>query len=470
MRSTRASQPIYDDASDGIEPIAMPKKQASRKKQTPTQPKEIVSDHSPPAPRYNIRSRQIRSPESSEEVTSDDEEGAEELPSWPRYKDDLPNAFNGDVDPSLDFISKAPVEIIDNILSFLVLDHDPERGVKMREGNSKGHYHVLISMSAMSQLFYHATEAFAHKFLTMNQEALSVPSYAHYWRDDPEVLQRITANMEEYERARGERERRLRRSSRIANQPKEEPREVHRIKLCRTLQSKCAICMKHAYTPGKFANAVSICSVCESSVNGTFMTLTDALKTYDLRDYMLMKSRKPGPRAKFTDLPAIPYGSEYKALGFPVFKTITVFYFRLEDLRRIADLVHGDWIKHMSLKRVERAARQERTRTKRVRKFIIEYHERELETSKGKVAKRHQKRLNKLRSLAPDEPENGASSRFGCTKHYCYHNVGLCEDCGDIPGRNREDCDYCDSVYTERRYDEFWSHLVPDAVSNPSNA
>lgn len=107
---------------------------------------------------------------------------------------------------------------------------------------------------------------------------------------------------------------------------------------------------------------------------------------------MLMKTRRPGPRAKFTDLPAIPYGSEYKALGFPVFKTITVFYFRFEDLRRIADLVHGDWDKHMSLKRVERAARQERARTKRVRKFIIEYHERELEISKGKVAKRHQKR------------------------------------------------------------------------------
>ena len=270
MRSTRATQPIYDDASDEIERVAVPKKEAKKKK-TPTQPKEFVSDQSPPAPRYNTRFKQVQSSKASEVVMSDDEEEAEELPTWPRYKDDLPNAFNGEVDPSLDFISKAPVEIIDKILSFLVLDHDPERGVKMREGNSKGHCHVLISMSAMSQLFYHATEGFAHKFLTMNQEALSVPSYAHYWRDDPEVLQRITANMEEYEKAREERESRLRRSTRIANQPKEEPRKVHRIKLCRTLQSKCAICLKHAYTSGKFANAVSICSLCESSVNGPFM-------------------------------------------------------------------------------------------------------------------------------------------------------------------------------------------------------
>jgi len=126
----------------------------------------------------------------------------------------------------------------------------------------------------------------------------------------------------------------------------------------------------------------------------TSQTLTEALKSYDLRDYMLMKSRKPGPRAKFTDLPAIPYGSEYKTLGFPVFKTITVFYFRRKDLSRIADLVHGDWVKHMNLKFRERAERQRKARAKRVREFIIEYHERELETSKGKVARRHQKRTS----------------------------------------------------------------------------
>jgi hypothetical protein len=108
---------------------------------------------------------------------------------------------------------------------------------------------------------------------------------------------------------------------------------------------------------------------------------------------MLMKSRKPGPRAKFTDLPAIPYGSEYKSFGFPVFKTVTVFYFRHSDLRRIANLVHGDWVKHMNLKNIERVARQRKGKVKRVRKFIIEYHERELETSKGKVARRHQKRM-----------------------------------------------------------------------------
>lgn len=118
------------------------------------------------------------------------------------------------------------------------------------------------------------------------------------------------------------------------------------------------------------------------------------MKTYDLRDYMLIKSRKPGPRAKYTDLPTIPYGSEYKTIGFPVFKTITVFYFRCVDLRRLANLVHGDWAKNANLKLRERIDRQEKARTKRVRNFIIEYHEREVEVSKGKIAKRHEKRTS----------------------------------------------------------------------------
>ena len=77
--------------------------------------------------------------------------------------------------------------------------------------------------------------------------------------------------------------------------------------------------------------------------------------------------------------------------------------------------------------------------------------------------------LTQLRGLAPDEREKGATNRFGCTKHYCYHNIGLCDECGDVPGRNREDCDHCDYLYTERRYDEFWSHVLPDFVPSPSN-
>lgn len=271
MRSTRASQPNYNDGSDDIDPTAIPKKRANKRTKTPTQPKESIPDQSPPAPRYNTRSQQVQSSKSDEGALFDDEESAEELQTWPRYKDDLPNAFNGEVDSSQDFISKTPVEIIDNILEFLILDHDPELGVKMKESNFKHRPHVLISMSTMSRLFYHAIEGFAHKFLTMNQEKLSVPSYIHWWRNNPELLQRVTANMEQNDKAREERNSRLRRSTRIGNQPQEEPRKIHRIELCRALQRKCAVCLDFADTPGKFANAVSICKECEEDVNGEFV-------------------------------------------------------------------------------------------------------------------------------------------------------------------------------------------------------
>jgi hypothetical protein len=119
---------------------------------------------------------------------------------------------------------------------------------------------------------------------------------------------------------------------------------------------------------------------------------------------MLIKSRTPGPRAKFTDLPVIPYGSEYKSFGFPVFKTLTVFYFRRKDLRILANLVHGDWVKHINQKLRETHVRQEKSRTKRVRKFVIEYHERELEVSKGKAGRQHRKRTPSVQSAREIPP------------------------------------------------------------------
>lgn len=104
---------------------------------------------------------------------------------------------------------------------------------------------------------------------------------------------------------------------------------------------------------------------------------------------MLIKSRNPGPRAKFTDLPAILYGSVYKSLGFPAFRWSTIFWFREKDVSLVADLVHGDVVKHMQEKNSASKQRQQKARTKRVREFIIRYHEDRLEITSGKAAERH---------------------------------------------------------------------------------
>jgi hypothetical protein len=267
IRSTRTTQPIHDVASDEDDSNVIPKKPAKATKKTPVRPQEATADQSPPGPRYNTRSKQVQSSQPTEDVLSGDEDDVEELPVWPRYKDDLPNAFNGEVDPSQDFISKAPVEIIDNILSFLILDHEPDRGVKMKEGTYKPRPHVLISMSAMSKLFYHATEGFARRFLAKHEFALSNPLDVYY-RKNPEQYQAMLEQREEFQKAREERNSKLRRSSRLADQPQPNVLNIYRNELVWKFQSRCAACLGYAHTRGKFANTVMICGDCEKSING----------------------------------------------------------------------------------------------------------------------------------------------------------------------------------------------------------
>jgi hypothetical protein len=268
IRSTRTTQPIHDVASDEDDSNVIPKKPAKATKKTPVHPQETTAGQSPLGPRYNTRSKQVQSSEPTKDVLSSDEEGFEELPVWPRYKDDLPNAFNGEVDPSQDFISKAPVEIIDNILSFLILDHDPDRGVKMKEGIYDRRPHVLISMSAMSRVFYHATEGFARRFMTKNRKALYDPFMSSYYRAHPEQYQAVMEHREEFRKAREEKTSKLRRSPRLTDQPQPNDRKIHRNELVWRLQSRCAICFGNAQTRGKFANTVMVCEDCERSING----------------------------------------------------------------------------------------------------------------------------------------------------------------------------------------------------------
>jgi hypothetical protein len=103
----------------------------------------------------------------------------------------------------------------------------------------------------------------------------------------------------------------------------------------------------------------------------------------------LIKSRKPGPRAKFLDLPTISYGSEYRPIGFPAFKAVCIYYFRRSDVEILARLVHGDVEKHVRQKEVERNVRRIKARNKRVRDFRIKHHQDKVEISTGAVAKRH---------------------------------------------------------------------------------
>lgn len=266
-RSTRASQPLYDDASDEDESKVVPKKSTKATKKPSLQPQEVKPEQSPLSPRYNTRSKQAQSSKPTEGSQSDDEEGVEELPVWPRYKDDLPNAFNGEVDPSQDFISKAPVEIIDNILSFLILDHDPDRAIRIKEGDYTSRPHVFLSMSAMSKLFYHATEGFAHRFLVKNKEAIAAPWFHYHPGIRPETFLYLTEMQEKHnEKKKGQV---VRRSTRLACKPQPEKPEACRMKYLEVMKSRCAICLDRHWDRGQFANLVVVCKKCNESMNGS---------------------------------------------------------------------------------------------------------------------------------------------------------------------------------------------------------
>jgi hypothetical protein len=264
-RGTATQPPIYaePDASDDEDnQLATTKKKAK----TPAQSEQDQSTEGPPAPRYNTRLKQAQLSEQSLDAALDDD-NVEEIPrvdDYPLYKDDLPNAFNGTVDQSLDFISRAPTEVIDNILSYLVLDHDPDRGVKIKAGTYKPVPHVLLSMAAMSRLFYHSTEGFARRYRTKNK----LPQRpAIDWSPWPTVA----AQMKLREEEEHEKEHNRRRSVRIANIPRPETHDFHRRKLWCDLTSHCAICLESGWRPGELANHVTVCETCERSVFGEIM-------------------------------------------------------------------------------------------------------------------------------------------------------------------------------------------------------
>lgn len=114
------------------------------------------------------------------------------------------------------------------------------------------------------------------------------------------------------------------------------------------------------------------------------------MQTYDLRDYMLVKSRKPGPRAKYIDLPAIPYGTVYKTRGYVTYSKTVAFYFQRKDVEMIARLVHADLESHLERRAAAKRERQRKARIKRIKELKINHHKNWLELTSGVAARRHQ--------------------------------------------------------------------------------
>jgi hypothetical protein len=282
-RGTAAQTPVYTEPESSDDEDYQPAT-TKKKAKTSAQPEQDQPTEGPPETRYNTRYKQAQLSEQSQ--GADDVEEIPRGDEYPLYKDDLPNAFNGAVDPSLDFISKAPNEVIDNILSYLVLDHQPDRGVKMKAGTYKLVPHVLLSMAAMSRYFYHATEGFARRYRTRNK--LDLPEPGIYWPQQPEVFARLMGFREK----ELDKERNKRRSVRIANTVKPETHEVYRKKLCDQSKVHCVVCHLPGWRPGKLANQVTVCEGCERSVFGTIMVSGTACGAELFTDYNALESHR----------------------------------------------------------------------------------------------------------------------------------------------------------------------------------
>ncbi|TKA72701.1 hypothetical protein B0A55_06487 [Friedmanniomyces simplex] len=290
-------------------------------------------------------------------TTPGEDDNAAAADTTPRFKEDI-NPFSGVFDPEKDFISRAPPEVLDHILSYCVRDHDPEAAVKMDSPvpGQEAHTHVLVSLAAMSTRFRDCVESFSFRQLMADPARTGFKTNA------------------EKEAAIPDRRKPTRRSARLAGSSPGN-RRVYRIEFLSYLTTHCVGCNKYCWRTAVMLNGVACCSQCEHTLlGGTIVSsipyllpfaacanfsqfLTDALKEFDLRDYMLIPTRKPGPRAKHTNLPLIPYGTKKSGTALGIGHCISYRFYR-KDVERIARLVHGDVKGHLKKKRKERKDRK----------------------------------------------------------------------------------------------------------------
>ncbi|RMZ11624.1 hypothetical protein D0860_03330 [Hortaea werneckii] len=237
-----------------------------------------------------------------------------------KRKDDL-IAFLPPVDqPGRDFISSLPTETFHEILSYLILDHDPDRGLKLEALKRRGFKdqpHVFLSLSVLSKHFRDNVESFCLHYLTQFKEICGFQPAVQLHSEH-------------------------RHSTRFAAKPKKDSR-ICRVLLVKHLQTKCISCNVRCRTRATMATGVACCldrwtDNCEEEAFPNIVSLSQAMKAYDLRRYMLLKAHSPGPPAEHIDLPSIPYGTIRVRAG--IFATRVYYRFFLKDVLTIARMVH----------------------------------------------------------------------------------------------------------------------------------
>ncbi|GAB7362670.1 hypothetical protein MBLNU230_g2979t1 [Neophaeotheca triangularis] len=365
------------------------------------------------------KSARLQAREDVEGQAEDDsllDEGGMDEHQLPQFKDDS-DAFNVPVEDGKDFISKIPSEILDRILSYSVRDHHPDLGEKIKARHNdhgtefKEHPHVLLSLAAMSHHLKDHVESFCERQLRGNPGV-----YTRFAQvQDPLIIRKPKTV--------------LRRSARVEQMATPQAPVYRRIFVL-WIACYCLRCNRLVGNRATVANTVGICrSPCESEeFPGGLIGLSDAKTYYDLNAYMLLKSRSPGPRAKHSNLPVIPYNTVWGGLG--IFNGYGVKYnFLRSDVERIANLVHGDVEEHMKEKTRKNDARKEQKRIKVKRELKIRYHTAKRDSAVPGKKRRHQKRID-----------------FYAREDYSGESYTLTEPCSSCGERHDED-DYSSFGY-----------------------
>jgi len=196
-----------------------------------------------------------------EDTTVADEVTDTDTIAVPQFKEDI-NAFSVPIDEEADFISRMPSEVLDEILSYLALDHDPDRAVKKHAAETtKGYYyepsHVLLSVAAMSSRFRGHVEDFAQRQLTMHAEK-------YYFHSNEQLAER-------------DNDKPRRRSERLKSKGVLETR-CYRLELVRALQLQCMVCNRVTGYRDTMNNGVACCRNCaRARSNETIVSSSDLL-------------------------------------------------------------------------------------------------------------------------------------------------------------------------------------------------
>ena len=195
-------------------------------------------------PKATPRSKQRRSSarlakaaeveQAGEQVTETQE------PELPLYKEDN-NAFNTPIEDGKDYISTMPSEMLDRILGYCVMDHEPELAARQRDegANFVKRPHVFLSLAAMSTHFKAHVESFSRLELTRNKDF-------YRFKTTAEIVE--SGN--------------LRRSPRIKAKPPPDHR-CYRMELITRLQTFCVRCGYFTDRFAVMANSMKCDALCE---------------------------------------------------------------------------------------------------------------------------------------------------------------------------------------------------------------